>query len=125
MSLACRQRSGIPWSAMAGERKLGPWTLLGELGSGGNATVYEAVSEQFTEPIALKVINTLKTQREPYQRFVREIQFLQGLEDRSGVLPLLDSNLPDKPSKETRLGWRCPSPVHSRRRSLRRIWRRS
>ena len=81
-------------------KKLGPWTLGAELGRGGNATVYEATREELPGPVALKVINNPKAQREPYRRFVREIEFLQGLEDRSGVLPLLASNLPDKPSRE-------------------------
>lgn len=81
------------------ERRLGPWRLIEELGSGGNATVWRAVSVNFPDPVALKIINTTHANREPYQRFVREIDFLRSLEDATGVLPLLDAHLPDKPSK--------------------------
>ena len=40
---------------------------------------------------ALKVINTTKAQREPYRRFVQEIEFLRSLGDFPGVFaPLRD-----------------------------------
>jgi serine/threonine protein kinase len=83
-------------------RSFGPWELARELGSGGNATVYEATSEKYPDPVALKVINTTKANREPYRRFVREIEFLQKLEDKSGVLPVLDAHLPETPTKSER-----------------------
>lgn len=83
-------------------RLIGPWTLVEELGSGGNATVYRATSDRFSDPVALKVINTTKAAREPYRRFVREIEFLQKLEDESGVLPVLDAHLPEVPTKTDR-----------------------
>jgi len=81
------------------ERSLGPWRLLEELGRGGNATVWRAVSVDFPEPVALKVINAIHANREPYRRFIREIEFLRSLEDATGTLPLFDAHLPDKPSK--------------------------
>jgi Protein tyrosine and serine/threonine kinase len=48
------------------------------------------------------VINTTKAQREPYRRFVQEIEFLRSLGDFLGVLPLLDAHLPERPSSADR-----------------------
>jgi len=76
---------------------IGPWTLREKLGAGGNATVLRA-SRDGSEDVALKVINTTKIQSEPYRRFVQEIEFLRGLGDFPGVLPLLDAHLPQRPS---------------------------
>src|SRR6266545_2618214 len=80
---------------------IGPWTLCEKLGVGGNATVWRA-SRDSGEDVALKVINATKTQREPYRRFVQEIEFLRGLGDFPGVLPLLDAHLPQRPSSADR-----------------------
>ena len=80
---------------------IGPWTLREKLGAGGNATVWRA-SRDGGEDVALKVINTTKTQREPYRRFVQEIEFLRGLGNFAGVLPLLDAHLPQRPSSADR-----------------------
>jgi serine/threonine protein kinase len=80
---------------------IGPWTLRDKLGVGGNATVWSA-SRDDGEVVALKVINTTKTQREPYRRFVQEVEFLRRLDDFPGVLPLLDAHLPQRPSSADR-----------------------
>jgi serine/threonine protein kinase len=77
---------------------VGPWTLQDPLGRGGNATVWVATRPEL-EPVALKLINTTKVEKEPYQRFVREIGFLREHQAVPGVLPLLDAHLPDQPSK--------------------------
>jgi serine/threonine protein kinase len=80
---------------------IGPWTLREKLGAGGNATVWRAARDG-GEDAALKVINTTKAQREPYRRFVQEIEFLRQLGDFPGVLPLLDAHLPQRPSSTDR-----------------------
>lgn len=80
---------------------IGPWTLQEKLGSGGNASVWRA-SHDGGDAVALKVISTTKAQREPYRRFIQEIQFLRSLGDFPGVLPLLDSHLPERPSSTDR-----------------------
>jgi serine/threonine protein kinase len=77
---------------------LGAWTRLEKLGSGGNATVWKARRGKRGKPVALKVVNTRKSGREPYRRFAREIRFLQSIGKFPGVLPLLDASLPEKPS---------------------------
>jgi serine/threonine protein kinase len=78
---------------------VGPWTLHETLGRGGNATVWKAVRRDSEKPIALKLINTTKVEKESYQRFVREIGFLREHQAVPGVLPLLDAHLPEQPTK--------------------------
>jgi serine/threonine protein kinase len=78
---------------------IGPWTLYETLGRGGNATVWKATRPELEKPVALKLINTTKVEKEPYQRFVREIGFLREHQNVSGVLPLLDAHLPDQPAR--------------------------
>lgn len=80
-------------------RRVGPWTLAEQLGRGGNATVWVANRDGDDSRVALKVINTTKVEREPYQRFVREIRFLREHQGTSGLLPLTDAHLPDAPTK--------------------------
>lgn len=80
-------------------QRVGPWTLGEKLGRGGNASVFVANRDGDDTSVALKVINTTKVEREPYQRFVREIGFLREHQAVPGLLPLVDAHLPDKPSK--------------------------
>lgn len=86
---------------MSTTRTIGPWTVHERLGKGGNAKVWRATDAGGRE-VALKVIDAIHEQREQYQRFVREIGFLVGLEDTRGVLPLIDSHLPEAPTDEDR-----------------------
>lgn len=84
-------------------RTVGPWTLESKVGEGGNATVWRAVREH-QEPVALKVLHSSKVGGEPYRRFIREVEFLRGAGDMTGVLPLLDDDLPERPSS-SRKAW--------------------
>jgi serine/threonine protein kinase len=83
-------------------KKIGSWTLHEELGSGGNAKVYRATRRGVTGPVALKVIDSTKAQKERYRRFVREVEFLRKAGNEPGILPLLDSHLPNRPSRSDR-----------------------
>jgi hypothetical protein len=87
---------------MQSARQIGPWMIVAELGAGGNATVFSAVRDDSADPVALKVVNARNANREPYARFVREIEFLRKLGDFPGVLPVLDAYLPQVPSKDDR-----------------------
>src|SRR6267143_819525 len=82
--------------------QLGPWIVRRQLGVGGNATVWAAARANGSEEFAVKVLTTSKSDREPYKRFVREVTFLQDLSDTAGILPLVDSHLPDQPSRRDR-----------------------
>ena len=84
------------------QRHIGPWKLLERINRGGNATVWRAARASSSEEVALKVIEAKKVDREPYQRFIREIDFLREHQDVPGVLPLIDAYLPDAPTKEDR-----------------------
>jgi serine/threonine protein kinase len=81
-------------------RTVGPWTLHESLGHGGNASVWKATRSADEPAVALKLINTKKVEREPYQRFVREIEFFRSHQDVAGLLPLLDAYLPDHPGRD-------------------------
>jgi serine/threonine protein kinase len=81
-------------------RTIGPWTLHRRLGEGGNAKVWEACDED-GRTCALKLLNSSRAGREPYQRFVREIEFLRAVDDE-GVLPLIDAHLPEHPGPDNR-----------------------
>jgi hypothetical protein len=87
---------------MAESRTIGPWRLIEELGRGGNAVVWRATRDGLDGEAAVKVINATKANKEPYRRFVTEIEFLRSLSDTAGVLPLMDAYLPDAPSKDDR-----------------------
>jgi serine/threonine protein kinase len=80
---------------------VGPWAVLEKLGEGGNANVYRATRGDGGE-VALKVVKTTKAQREPYRRFVHEIETLQKLGEFRGILPLVDAYLPEHPSSDDR-----------------------
>jgi hypothetical protein len=81
---------------------VGPWTLHEQLGHGGNGTVWKATRPDDETTVALKVLNVTKIEHESYKRFVREIGFLRQHQGTPGLLPFLDSHLPDQPSKADR-----------------------
>lgn len=85
---------------MASEKVVGPWTLHEKLGKGGNADVWRA--SRGKEEVALKVIHSTKAKSEQYRRFVREVEFLRSIPDEPGILPLVDSHLPVRPSSDDR-----------------------
>ncbi len=80
--------------------RIGRWIIRGWLGGGGNAEVYRAVREGTDAEVALKVLNVQEARQEPYRRFVREVEFQQGLTIDDGVLPLIGANVPDEPTPE-------------------------
>ena len=61
---------------------------------------------------ALKILNTTKAHREPYLRFVREINFLKDLKDPTGILPMLNSHLPDTPTSHGKGGIQTRSSIY-------------
>jgi len=83
-------------------QRIGPWVLGERLGRGGNAEVWRATAGADDDAVALKVINVNRVEREPYQRFVREIEFLRRHHSVEGVLPLIDAHLPDVPTTSDR-----------------------
>jgi serine/threonine protein kinase len=83
--------------SVAAERQLGPWRITDKLGRGGNGTVWRAEHVETGDEAALKEVHTRKVDREPYRRFITEIETLQKLGDFPGILPLLDAHIPLDP----------------------------
>ena len=76
-------------------QKIGPWLLSECLGKGGNGEVWKA-SRSNDEYVALKVLKNYRYDNEPYKRFKSEIEILQKMGSRKGVVRLLDSFLPQR-----------------------------
>lgn len=70
------------------------------MGRGGNGQVWRAENVESGEVGALKEINARKVDREPYRRFITEIDTLRTLGAYPGVLQLLDAHVPAEPTGE-------------------------
>jgi serine/threonine protein kinase len=97
--------SNPPWTELRDtscvpDRQLGPWRITGTLGRGGNAKVYRVQHVQTQTEGALKAINARHIDREPYRRFVNEIETLRQLGNYPGILPVIDDHIPNEPSAE-------------------------
>src|SRR5689334_4591437 len=79
-------------------KRIGQWKLLRPLGKGGNGTVWQVVGTEENEA-AIKIFHDTRPER--YQRFRDEVATLRRLRDRSGVMPILDANLPERPRANT------------------------
>lgn len=81
--------------------RIGDYTLVEELGSGGNADVWRATSKD-GEQVALKILRTTKPHREKYRRFEREVREHHRLSQEGfpGILPLLNYHLPEEPASD-------------------------
>lgn len=75
--------------------RLGPYVLLGEIGSGGMGTVFlaERVDAEFDRQVAIKLIRGIPT-RDASQRLRRERQILANL-SHPNIAPLLDGGTTD------------------------------
>jgi serine/threonine protein kinase len=76
--------------------KLGSYTLLREIGRGGNGVVWEATGDEGS--VAIKILSS-PSHLERFQRFRDEIKLLSGLREQNGILPILDYSLPERVSK--------------------------
>lgn len=79
-------------------QRIGKWVLIDVLDEGGNAVVWRARNEN--GDVAVKVLKTRKRTSERYQRFRDEIALLRSLGPRPGILPIIDSRLPEAPSSD-------------------------
>jgi serine/threonine protein kinase len=75
----------------------GNWKLKKFLGEGGNGSVWLAVNSS-NEEAAIKLLR--KIERKTYMRFMNEVNVIKNNSDIDGILPILDSYLPDKPTDE-------------------------
>ena len=81
------------------QRQLGQWQIGEKLGEGRNGKVYRVEHMETDARAALKAINARKVSKEPYQRFIVEIETLRQLGDYPGILPVIDDHIPDAPSE--------------------------
>jgi hypothetical protein len=79
---------------------VGDWTVVRFIDEGGNGEIYEVDMEG--EAGALKLLKGHKPESVRYRRFAREIEILQQLGPRPGVLPVTDAYLPDEPTRKDR-----------------------
>jgi serine/threonine protein kinase len=78
-------------------QQFGAWTLVRYVDSGGNGEVWVA-EDSSGHTVAIKIL--YRFGGDGYPRFVREIEIVRGLDtDRLAVLPILDADVPEKPSK--------------------------
>jgi serine/threonine protein kinase len=72
-------------------RKLGNYTIQGEIGRGGMATVYRAVQESLNRPVALKELDLSRLRSEPnaLERFRLEARAAAALE-HPGIVTIYD-----------------------------------
>lgn len=80
--------------------KFGRWTLVSQLGAGGNGEVWQARDDETGEIAAVKILHAESTDDERYRRFRREVETLQTLGPEEAVLPLYDFALPEALSDE-------------------------
>lgn len=90
----------------AGQR-VGNWTLLKHLASGGNGTVWSATNG--TDQVAIKLLAKISDPRhEPFRRFRDEIELMKSLHGRVGVMPFLDGFMGDSCSAATPAWYAMP-----------------
>lgn len=70
----------------------GDWKLKKFLGGGGNGDVW-LVANSRNEEAAIKLLR--KIERKTYSRFINEVNVIKANSDIEGILPILDSYLPD------------------------------
>lgn len=76
---------------------IGGWTLMHLLDRGGNSEVWRAT--RGAEQVALKIPFVKNPDAEPYKRFQSEVQILLSIGNQKGILPLLESEVPSRPSR--------------------------
>ena len=73
------------------------WTVHERLGAGGNGVVHRATRAD--QQGAIKILKREWWAGRRYERFTDEIEGMKRCEGIPGVIPLLDFNAPEKPSK--------------------------
>jgi serine/threonine protein kinase len=76
----------------------GGWTLEEPLGDGGNGDVYVAKKSDINTKGAIKILRYWG--RTPLARFRDEIEAMKRCAGIPGVMPVLDSHIPNRPSKD-------------------------
>jgi serine/threonine protein kinase len=85
--------SSSPYRQEAGSA-FGGWRLISPLGAGGNGEVWRATRDG--QETAIKLLHAIDVDR--FARFRNEVRVLQMLGEHPGIVPILDSGLPDQPT---------------------------
>lgn len=88
-------------------QQVGRWKVVRFIDAGGNGEVWE-VADSHGQSAAMKMLLDRRADSVAYKRFKREIETLQGLEDRPNVLKIVDSNLPPQPTRSNRAWYVMP-----------------
>ncbi len=75
-----------------GKDRVGQWTLLSKINSGSNGEVW-ICSNDSGEKRAIKLLK--KDHSTAFQRFTDEVNTIEGNQDIKGVIPIIESYLPD------------------------------
>lgn len=79
---------------------IGGWILVEEIGRGGNAEVWKATRQG--QEAALKMLRGVHTERSrTYERFRLEVELLRDLAANPGIMPHVDSSLPERSDAES------------------------
>lgn len=78
-------------------QNFGDWKLKKFLGGGGNGDVWLAINSANQEG-AIKLLR--KIERKTYSRFINEVNVIKKNSDIEGILPILDSYLPENPEND-------------------------
>lgn len=74
--------------------RLGKWTLISMIGEGGNGSVWKAChNKEKSQVVAIKILK--KNNYVNYLRFKDEIQVLKNNENITGLLKIIDADLPE------------------------------
>ncbi len=76
------------------------------LGKGGNGKVYR-IQDAERKEYAIKILTRIKNDK-AYKRFKDEIKVLTDLKNEEGVIEIIDSNLPEKPSSNNKAYYLMP-----------------
>src|SRR6184192_4395047 len=86
--------------------RLGPWTLVKYVNSGGNGDVW-FVEDSEGQEAALKVLH--RVGKADYERFKREAAITRSLTLEAGVLPMIgEPHLPERQTEEDRAWYAMP-----------------
>ncbi len=83
---------------MSKRRKIQGWLIQKKPVQGGNSTVYLA-SRSDDADVALKVMSNDNGNPNRYERFRDEVKILQELNGHPGIIPYIDSSLPEIPTR--------------------------
>ncbi len=87
--------------------RVGQYELLRKLPHGGNADVFVAVADGSGREMALKRLRA-KPGSEPWRRFAQEVRVVAQLDTFPGILPIVDSGVPEDPQPDDRAWYSMP-----------------